>query len=107
MLDVGQLSGFLWLGLAILLGTSLLNLAVAVGLWHLKNWARILVIVMQVIGLLSGLVQAGMSVLAVQRASAQFGASSFPAILAVSLVLGFVIQGYIIFWFLANGELFD
>jgi hypothetical protein len=68
------------------LALSGLYLAVAVGLWQLKNWARIAVIVLLGLNmlLLIGLLFSGL----------------FPA------VIGLVIGGYCVYWFAAHGEYF-
>ena len=105
--DMGQLGLPIVVPLALSLLMSILCLALAVGLWHLKNWARITVIVLNSLGLLGALVQAASTILAVRQAVAVTGAQAFPLPVMCGLLFGLVVTGYIIFWFVANGELFD
>ena len=86
---------------------SLLNLSIAIGLWRLKNWARILVIVLQSLSFLGGIVQAALTVSTATREFAAVGAQAPSVIMLGFLLVGFLIQAYILFWFVANGELFD
>ena len=105
-ISAGQLSTFIMLGGGLGLLLSGINLAAAVGLWQMKNWARITVIVLLVLGLVLGAAQAAVSVLFLQEALAAFGAQSLPIWYLGSFLIGFIIQAYIIFWFMANRELF-
>jgi len=102
-----QMGLFIIGSLALSLLMSILYLALAVGLWRLKNWARITVIVLNSLGLLGALVQAASTILAVRQAVAVTGAQAFPLPIMCGLLFGLVVTGYIIFWFVANGELFD
>jgi tetratricopeptide (TPR) repeat protein len=106
LIDAGQLSTFVMLGGGVGLLFSGLNLAVAVGLWGMKNWARIAVIVLLALGLLLGVAQAAVSILSLQDALAAFGVQGVPIWYLGSFLIGFVIQAYLIFWFVANRELF-
>ena len=93
--------------LGIGLFAAILNLSIAIGLWRLKNWARILVIIFQSISFLWNIVQAVLTVGTASREFAAVGAQTPTIIMLVSLLVGFLIQAYIIFWFVANRELFD
>jgi hypothetical protein len=92
---------------AFILGVSVINLALAIGLWYMKNWARIVVIILQVLGILGNLCQAGASILSLRQFSAAYGIDSYPPVLLIAMFIGFLIQAYFIFWFVANRELFD
>ncbi|MEJ2209428.1 MAG: bacterial transcriptional activator domain-containing protein [Anaerolineae bacterium] len=105
-ISAGQLSTFLMLGGGLGLLFSGLNLAIAVGLWQMRNWARIAVIVLLGLGLLLGVAQAAVSILSLQEALAAFGMQGVPIWYLGGLLVGFVIQVYIIFWFVANREHF-
>ena len=96
-----------WLSLGIGLISAIINLAMAIGLWNLKNWARIITIVFQVIGLLGSVVQGVLTIVAARAASTAAGLESVPIPMLCGVLFGFVISAYIIFWFIANGDLFD
>jgi tetratricopeptide (TPR) repeat protein len=105
--DMGQLTGAFGSYVAVTFIVSGLGLAVAIGLWNMKNWARIAVIVLQGLALLGNLAETGFSILAFRPTAASFDLNSISAALLCGLVGGLVIQGYIVFWFAANGERFD
>jgi hypothetical protein len=106
--DLSQFVGFFWVVLVVSAVVSTLYLAIAVGLWLLKNWARIAVIVVQSLGLLASLAQIVLSMVGLREAASQLGEQmSLPPTFVCFLLPAFLIQGYIIFWFVANGELFD
>ncbi len=52
--DMSMFMGFFWVALVLSMVVSTLYLAVAVGVWLLKNWARVAVIVLQTLGMLDG-----------------------------------------------------
>lgn len=79
---IGRDSDF-FLFLAYLWGDIILSLVLAWGLWHLKNWARILVIILLSLAVVGGLVVSDLG----------------------GIIL-LVIFGYIIYWFAAHGEYF-
>jgi len=64
-----------------------LELGLGIGIWRLKNWARIIVMVLQGLGVIVGLISLFMGNL----------------ISIVSLAVG----GYILYWFASHGEYFD
>jgi len=108
--ELGMLSinfSMFWLSLGIGFVAAIINLALAVGLWNLKNWARITAIVLQAISLLATIVQGVFTVSAARLASASAGLEGVPIPILCGVLFGFVVSGYIIFWFIANGELFD
>jgi tetratricopeptide (TPR) repeat protein len=106
-IDLEQFMGLMWVwavGVVVLGG---LNLAIAIGLWAMKNWARIAVLIMSVLGLLLGVAQAATSILTLRETAALYGSQSLPITVVCPFILNFAIQGYIIFWFVSNRELFD
>jgi Flp pilus assembly protein TadD len=106
--DLSIFLGFFWVILGVSLVVSTLYLAIAVGLWLLKNWARVAVIVLQTLGLLASLAQVVLSMFGLREAANQMGETmTFPITSVCFLLPAFLVQGYIIFWFVANGELFD
>lgn len=62
------------------------------GLWQMRNWARITVIVMQTLGFALNLVTL---LLPIGR-----------ALYVIGSILGLILNGYIIYWFSTHGELF-
>jgi hypothetical protein len=68
------------------------------GIWHLKNWARIVVIVLQGIACAAYLLSACASLASSSRTT------SGPALL--SALVGLAISGVIIYWFVSHGEYF-
>jgi hypothetical protein len=75
------------IGAVIALSIAVLYVAVAVGLWWLKNWARIATIVLL-----------GLSMLILV---ALLAGGFFPA------VIGLLVNAYCIYWFAANKEYFE
>jgi hypothetical protein len=80
------------------IGAAALNALIGWGLWRLKQWGRILVIVFQSLGALANLATLCMTL----------GVSSYgvePTSLCSSIA-GLAVNGYIIYWFASNGEHF-
>lgn len=102
-----QIAGLLWIYVVVSLVLGGLNVAIAVGLFALKNWARIAVIVVQVLGVLVTLAQTAFMLLSTREAAGEFGVAMSPLPFLCPFVFGFIIQGYIVFWFMTNGEVFD
>ncbi len=69
------------------------------GLWNLKNWARILVIVVDCLAMLGYLC-------GVVTGLGRYGSDSTGA-LVLGGALSVAIGGYILYWFWTNGALFD
>jgi tetratricopeptide (TPR) repeat protein len=92
------------LGFALLAST--INLAIAIGLWNMKNWARIVEILRQGLGLLFSLLAGGAFLILYRRALAQYDLASYPTFFLAALFVGLIVQAYFIFWFVANRELF-
>jgi tetratricopeptide (TPR) repeat protein len=111
--QVDTLNGMAPLGLAlgasagVTLFFSVLYLALAIGLWRMKNWARVVVIILQILGLLGSLASAGLTIGLIRETFTAQGPLGFPPVLLISLVVGLIIEVYVIFWFLFNRERFD
>jgi len=102
---------YTWLAVGVGVGLATANVAIAAGLWRMKNWARIVVIVTNVLGVLSVVCPAvGFWITGFWIALSKM----FPALLArvptpvwaiplvgLALVIGAT------FWFATNRELFD
>lgn len=103
-LPLGVLS--LWGGVGISVLAGVLNIALAAGLWALKNWARVLTIILQTLGFIGSLVQAFFLVGGTRALSSGFSEANFTLPILIAVLVGLVIQAYILFWFLANRERF-
>jgi hypothetical protein len=93
-------------GVAIIISyaTALLYGIVAVGLWNLRNWARIVILIIHGLGILSGLGSLAMLLLG-GLALLDLDVSFTPAIIAT--VVPLLINGVILHWFWVNGDRFD
>lgn len=92
----------------VVLVLSVLSIAIAVGLWGLKNWARIATIILQGLSMIGSIIQAVLTIGGFRTLTEIANEPlQFPTMLMCGLLLGFIIQSYIIFWFVANGDLFD
>ena len=80
------------------MASAVLSGVVAVGLWRLKNWARILLLIL--LGL--GLAYNGLTSLL-----AFAGSTELQALACVPGILAFAVSGYIFYWFASHGEYFD
>ncbi len=106
-LQLGQISAVVGVYVLFMLVVSSINLAIAIGLWNMKNWARITVIALQALAMLGSLCQAGAFISSFRQTMTASGVVSIPSAFLCGLFFSFAIQGYIIFWFFANRELFD
>jgi tetratricopeptide (TPR) repeat protein len=104
--DPQMLATIVWAAVVVTLVMAATNLAIGVGLWHMKNWARIAVIVTQIIGVLVALAQGAVTMLTLRQLSSLSGGQTATAPLICGVVVGLAIEGYILFWFVANRELF-
>ncbi len=89
------------------LGFSVLEFLLAYGLWTLKNWARILLIVLQVLGLLSNLVSVVCVGLGIYSLNSSSGYGLDPTATLCGGLVGLLINGWITWWFFSHGELFE
>jgi tetratricopeptide (TPR) repeat protein len=106
LFDVELIKQLMWAYLCFALVGAAINLTIAVGLWMMKNWARIVVIVLQGLGVLGALAYSVVTMLSARQVTGP-GAGTFQVILIITLLFSFAVQGYIIFWFVANRELFN
>jgi len=83
---------------------AVLYFLLARGLWLLRNWARIIVIVLQSLGILVSLLSMCGTLAA---SSGSYGYQSNPGAAICGAVVGLAIGGYIIYWFASHGEYFD
>jgi uncharacterized membrane protein (DUF2068 family) len=79
----------------IVVGIAALEFIVGLGLWHMKNWARTVLLVFTGLGLLGNVVQLASGLAGRGQASHAIGA-----------VVGLAVGGLIFYWFAANGEQF-
>lgn len=89
--------GVFLIGAAIVAGV--LYFLLARGLWLLRNWARIIVIVMQSLGILGNL----LSMLGA-LGSSEYMSNSASAI--CGSLGGLALGGYVLYWFASHGEYF-
>ena len=80
------------------IGSAALSGVVAVGLWRLRNWARILLLILLGLGLaVNGL-----------NSVLSLGGSGEPATLTcITGILALAVSGYIFYWFAKHREYFD
>jgi hypothetical protein len=93
---IGDTAGMPVGGLAILLALAGVEFLIAVGVWRLRNWARIAVIVVQSLAIVTSLLG--------------LVATLEGGDVALSLggtLIGVGVSGYIIYWFASHGEYFD
>ncbi|MBN1955977.1 MAG: hypothetical protein JW900_13135 [Anaerolineae bacterium] len=95
------------LGLVVIvvaLGIAVLYFLLARGLWRLKNWARVVIIVLQSLGIVSGLLQI-IGLLSVS--SSPYGSQVDPTGAICGGLVGLGLGAYIIYWFASHGEYFS
>ena len=95
----GAIEGLLYIGIAGLLAA--LYFLLARGLWLQKNWARVVVIVLQSLGIASGLLSACAAIVS----SGPYEPSPLPTICGALVGIG--ISAYIINWFATNKYYFE
>jgi len=99
-LGVGEL-----LILAIGLGVACLYILLARGLWRLKNWARVTVIVLQSLGVAVALLQVCGAIGGVS--GGVYGSETGVGPILLGAVVGLAISGYIIYWFATHRQYFS
>ncbi|MGD8623382.1 MAG: tetratricopeptide repeat protein [Anaerolineae bacterium] len=100
-------STYLAIAVAISVGSIALNLVQALGLWLMKNWARILVLILNGLGLVGLVIYLVGTLAGASLLSGTEGLDSSLAFFACGPLLAIGLQGYILFWFWANGDLFN
>ncbi len=102
-----QILGFMVPAILIITFLSgIFNLLIAWGLWRLKNWARIVVIVLQSLGILGNIYSMVTTFFTPPAANSEFAMASSYGTICVSLV-SLIIGGYIVFWFVTNKDYFS
>lgn len=96
------------LGLSLIVGVCAIAgsyFLLARGLWRLRNWARIIVIVLQSLGVIGNL----LSVLLAlgTTTNAPYGYGPDLAWSSTGALVGLVIGGYTLYWFASHGEYFS
>ncbi|MGD8464842.1 MAG: tetratricopeptide repeat protein [Anaerolineae bacterium] len=104
---IQTLTSALWIAMGASLLVAILYLIIAVGLWYVKNWARIAVILMTGLQLALGLYQAVRTFLSLQQSGGLSNLSSLSLATIGGTIVGLGIQMIILFWFVANRQVFD
>lgn len=85
-----------------------LNIALGIGLWQLKEWARILLIVLLSLGLAGSFIM--LLIVAVTWSKAApfdlFGLGDYIAIWIFGVLIGMGVSGYVLYWFASNKKYF-
>ncbi len=92
--SASSLSGFVIL---IAIGGAIYNFIAAYGIWNLKSWGRIMVLIGVGLGIVSNVIQlfSGMS------------ASGGSQGTLLGAIIGIPLAAYVFYWFYNNGELFE
>jgi hypothetical protein len=90
-----NLSGFLIL---VAIGGTVYNFIAAYGIWNLKNWGRIMVLIGVGLGIASNVLQ---------LCTTMSAASSASQSTLLGAIIGIPLAGYVFYWFYNNGELFE
>jgi hypothetical protein len=88
---------------------GVLYIFLGLGLWNQKNWARVVVIVLQSLGVAGTLLQVCLLVWSYSSLGNAYGYDPTMSI-CTSLggtVVGLAISGYILYWFASNGDYFS
>jgi tetratricopeptide (TPR) repeat protein len=102
-LNPSLLDIYTWLAVGVGVGTATACLAIAAGLWRMKNWARIVVVVTNILGVLSFVCPA-VALFATLRPALEAG---LPTAVWVIPLAGLVLVCGATYWFATNRELFD
>lgn len=76
---------------------AILYFLLARGLWNMRNWARIIIIIFQILGVLISLLQISLKIVI---------GGSISAIELTAFIFGLAMAGYVIYWFASHGEYF-
>ncbi len=82
-----------------------LGLGLARGVWQMRNWARLLVVVLQGFGLLVYLLSILRGLGASSDSAYDSGTNSTGTI--VGIIIRFVVGGYVVYWFASHDEYFS
>lgn len=106
-IDLNRLTPFLGLAFALSLLSAIVNLAIGIGLWMRKNWARLAVITFTTLSFVLGLVEVTRLSGALSGTGGGVDFAGLPAPVVFGLLAGFVVQAVIIFWFLIHRDSFE
>jgi len=106
-LDPSLLEIYTWLTVGVGVGTATVNLAVAAGLWRMKNWARLVVVVANVLSVLSVACPAVGILAGLSKMFVVSGLAGLPTPVWVILLAGLALVCGATYWFATNRELFD
>jgi len=106
-LDPSLLEIYTWLTVGVGVGTATVNLTVAAGLWRMKNWARLVVVVVNVLGVLSVACPAVGILAGLSKIFVVSGLAGLPTPVWVILLAGLALVCGATYWFATNRELFD
>jgi hypothetical protein len=102
-------AGLGWFSVAISGGSAILYCVVGIGLWRLKNWARVVTMILHALGIL-GIFSSFLSVVrSMTSSSLLYGGYNYPfspPLMLLVLVVGLCVRGYTIYWFSAHEEYF-
>jgi len=96
-----------WVAAGLGLLTAVVSLAIAAGLWRMKNWARIVVIVTTVLGVLSVVCPVVVVFVGLSNIFATSLLAGLPVWLLAIPIAGLALTCGVIYWFAANRELFE
>jgi hypothetical protein len=96
-----------WIAAGVGLLTAVVNLAIAAGLWRMKNWARLGVVVTNVLGVLSVVCPSVGLFAALSQIFTTSLLAGLPAPLLLIPLAGLALMCGSAYWFATNRELFD
>ena len=105
--DVGSLDKVFWIVGGACLVAAVINLAIAAGLWRMKNWARLGVVVINVLGTVSIVCPVVVLFVGLSRIFASSLLAGMPTPVWVALLAGVALLCGTTYWFAINRELFD
>ena len=103
----GLLGTATWVAAGLGLLTAVVSLAIAAGLWRMKNWARIVVIVITVLGVSSVVCPVVVVSVGLSNIFATSLLAGLPVWLLAIPLAALVLVCSVIYWFAANRELFE
>ncbi len=108
-IPVGQdlLGTATWIAAGVGLLTAVVNLVIAAGLWRMKNWARLVVVVTNVLGVLSVVCPAVALFATLSQIFTASLLAGLPTPVWVIPLAGLALVGGATYWFATNRELFE
>ena len=85
-----------------------LNIALGIGLWQLKEWARVLLLVLLGLGMVGSLLFVLLMAVGIANLGPLdiFGIGDYFALLIFLILIGVAVSGYVFYWFAANKKYF-